>query len=121
MIVIFTERVFRFLQQVSVVIKSESPQLSRIARIILSVPASSATSERCFPEARFTIKIRRTRLDPKNDDKLLFIRSAKKCSAFGEEDVKGSKTYTDPPKPYGLNKLWLLLIDKVLGYSFSFK
>ena len=61
------------------------PNLARVGRIVLAIPASSATSERCFSDAGFTINIRRSSLDPDNLNKLLFIRSIQSSKIFDEE------------------------------------
>jgi hypothetical protein len=41
---------------------AEYPNLSRMARDILSIPATSATSERCFSRGRINMPFSRTRL-----------------------------------------------------------
>ena len=62
------------------------PLITRVARQVLSIPASSATSERAFSDAGYTINQRRVRLNPQNVDKLLFIRSACAITSFGDDD-----------------------------------
>ena len=67
--------------------KTDLPGLSNTARAILTVPASSAASERSFSEAGFIINVRRTTLNPESVNKLLFLRSANKAQLpFGEEE-----------------------------------
>lgn len=51
------------------------PLLSRIAKFILSIPASSAASERDFSSAGLTLSDRRTNLCPKRLDDILFLHS----------------------------------------------
>ena len=53
----------------------EFPNLSRVARSILCIPASSAPSERDFSTAGFVIQERRTQLDPETVDDILFMHS----------------------------------------------
>jgi hypothetical protein len=68
-------------------IKSEAlPHLANVARLVLSIPASSATSERSFSDAGFIINVRRTTLNPENVDKMLFIRSAMGLPVFADQD-----------------------------------
>lgn len=67
--------------------ESKSKGLARVAKVVLSVPASSATSERSFSDAGFTINIRRTSLRPANVDKLLFVRSAMRMPVFPEDEI----------------------------------
>ena len=52
------------------------PLLSRVARSVLCIPASSATSERAFSAAGYIINKRRVNIHPDNVNKLLFIKSA---------------------------------------------
>lgn len=65
---------------------STFPVLSRVARVLLSIPASSATSERAFSAAGYIINKRRVRLHHENVDKLLFIRSAAGLNPFCYND-----------------------------------
>lgn len=58
------------------------PKMAVAARFILSCPASSASAERSFSQAGWTINVRRTRLAPKNVDALLCIRSFLKQKAW---------------------------------------
>jgi hypothetical protein len=53
----------------------ELPNLAKVARQVLCVPASSAASERAFSAAGITISQRRTALDPENVDNILFLHS----------------------------------------------
>ena len=62
------------------------PLITHVARQVLSIPASSATSERAFSDAGYTINQRRVSLNPQNVDKLLFIRSACAITSFGDDD-----------------------------------
>lgn len=64
-----------------------SPGLAKVAKVILAVPASSATSERSFSDAGFTINVRRTMLKPENVDKLLFIRSFLRLPIFEGAEI----------------------------------
>lgn len=49
------------------------PRLKAVARHILSIPASSATSERVFSVSGRILEERRTQLISENVDKLLFL------------------------------------------------
>ncbi|XP_039618047.1 zinc finger BED domain-containing protein DAYSLEEPER-like isoform X2 [Polypterus senegalus] len=51
------------------------PSLARIARSILSIPATSATSERDFSTAGCVISERRSQLSPETVDDVLFLHS----------------------------------------------
>jgi hypothetical protein len=51
------------------------PTLSKVARFIHSIPASSAPSERTFSTAGFTMNERRTNLEPDSVDDLMFLYS----------------------------------------------
>ncbi len=50
-------------------------QLSRLAMALLSIPASSATSERIFSETGRTLEARRQLLSPDSLDALVFLRN----------------------------------------------
>jgi len=52
------------------------PQLSRLARSVFSVPASSSSSERVFSAAGRVIEERRTGLKPFTVDAILFLHDA---------------------------------------------
>jgi len=51
------------------------PQLSRLALPLLSIPASSATSERVFSETGRILEARRPQLSPDSLDSLVFLRN----------------------------------------------
>ena len=51
------------------------PQLSRLATALLSIPASSATSERSFSEIGRILEARRLLLNPESLDSLVFLRN----------------------------------------------
>lgn len=51
------------------------PHVARVARRLLSVPASSASSERSFSAAGLTLSQRRAALDPDTVDDILFVHS----------------------------------------------
>jgi hypothetical protein len=53
------------------------PQLSRLASALLSIPASSATSERIFSETGRILEARRQLLSPEPLDSLVFLRNFK--------------------------------------------
>ena len=57
--------------------ESELPKLAQVARRVLSIPASSAASERAFSAAGLTISQRRTALDADTVNNILFIHSNK--------------------------------------------
>ncbi len=54
------------------------PLLSRLARHVLSIPASSSSSERIFSTAGRTLEERRTSLKPSTVDAILFLHNARK-------------------------------------------
>ena len=54
---------------------AEFPRLSELAKHILCIPATSASSERNFSVAGLTIGKLRTKLHPKHVDDILFLRS----------------------------------------------
>lgn len=54
---------------------TQLPRLSQLARHVLSIPASSAPSERNFSTAGLTVDKLRSKINPKNVDDLLFLRS----------------------------------------------
>jgi len=51
------------------------PQLSRLAPPLLSIPASSTTSERVFSETGRILEARRQQLNPDTLDSLVFLRN----------------------------------------------
>jgi hypothetical protein len=51
------------------------PQLSRLALPLLSIPSSSATSERVFSETGRILEARRQQLNPDSLDSLVFLRN----------------------------------------------
>ena len=51
------------------------PQLSRLAPSLLSIPASSTTSERVFSETGRILEARRQQLNPDSLDSLVFLRN----------------------------------------------
>ncbi|CAF3834344.1 unnamed protein product [Rotaria sordida] len=51
------------------------PQLSRLAAALLSIPSSSASSERIFSEAGRILEARRQQLNPESLDSLVFLRN----------------------------------------------
>ena len=55
--------------------KDPYPALSKLARFILSIPASSAPSERAFSVCGRIMEERRTRLGPQSISNILFIHS----------------------------------------------
>lgn len=55
--------------------ETKFPLLSKIAKCILSIPASSAASERDFSSAGLTLSDRRTNMCPKRLDDILFLHS----------------------------------------------
>jgi hypothetical protein len=54
------------------------PHLSRLARRIFSIPATSASVERQFSGVGLIIQERRTNLNPEQLDNILLIRSMQK-------------------------------------------
>ena len=58
--------------------------LAKVARSIFCVPSSSATSERAFSDAGYTINKRRVSLAPQNLNQLLFIRSCLGLPTFDD-------------------------------------
>ncbi len=52
------------------------PLLSRLARHVLSIPASSSSSERVFSTAGMTLEERRTSLKPSTVDAIIFLHNA---------------------------------------------
>ena len=50
------------------------PQLTRLARAILSVPATSAGSERSFSQLGYTISARKSRLHPEMAGNLILVK-----------------------------------------------
>jgi hypothetical protein len=53
------------------------PVLSKLARQIHCIPASSAAVERCFSSAGFIVNERRTALNPEQLDNIIVVRSMK--------------------------------------------
>lgn len=51
------------------------PKLSRLAAALLSIPASSTTSERVFSETGRILEARRQQLSPESLDSLVFLRN----------------------------------------------
>ncbi|CAF2105225.1 unnamed protein product, partial [Rotaria magnacalcarata] len=62
--------------------QDEFQRLSRYARSIHSIPATSASVERQFSEAGLIIQERRTNLNPERLDNILLIRSMQKKNIF---------------------------------------
>jgi len=61
------------------------PRLSRLARRIFSMPATSASVERQFSGAGLIIQERRTNLNPEQLDNILLIRSMQKYEHLLEQ------------------------------------
>lgn len=59
----------------------EWPKLSQYATFLLSIPATSASSERNLSHAGFTVSKLRTQLKPDKVDELLFIKSNKSLAS----------------------------------------
>ena len=55
--------------------KTVYPKLTRLARSVLCIPASSSSSERVFSAAGLTISERRTALNPETVDSILFLHN----------------------------------------------
>ncbi|KAK7896630.1 hypothetical protein WMY93_021955 [Mugilogobius chulae] len=53
------------------------PKLAKVAKTILCIPASSASSERTFSSAGRVLESRRNKLNPGTVDAILFLHSAK--------------------------------------------
>lgn len=64
------------------------PYLSSLAKIMLSIPATSASTERHFSEAGVLLTKRKAQLDPLNVEKILFIHSNFK-HITGSENLHG--------------------------------
>lgn len=58
--------------------RNQFPYLSRYARSILSIPATTTNVEREFSTAGWILNQRRTSLKPEELDKILFVRSMRK-------------------------------------------
>lgn len=58
------------------------PSLSVVAKAVLCIPATSASSERTFSSAGRVLEARRNRLNPGTVDSILFLHSAKKTRLF---------------------------------------
>jgi hypothetical protein len=56
-------------------VERELPSLSRVARSVLAIPASSSKSESNFSEAKNLLGQKRTNLDPKKVENLVISRS----------------------------------------------
>jgi len=56
---------------------TSSPTLSKLARGLLGIPATSTSSERAFSLAGRTLEERRTQLSPHTVDGLLFLHGLK--------------------------------------------
>lgn len=54
------------------------PSLSMLAKAVLCIPATSASSERTFSSAGRVLESRRNRLNPETVDSILFLHSAAK-------------------------------------------
>ncbi|CAN0524116.1 unnamed protein product, partial [Laminaria digitata] len=54
--------------------EKEFPYLARLARRVLSIPATQAQSERMFSAAGLTVNKRRGSLDPENVEMLVLMR-----------------------------------------------
>ena len=65
---------------------STFPRLSMLARAILCVPASSASSERAFSTAGRVLEARRNRLNPGTVDSILFLHSEGKAIDVDDDD-----------------------------------
>ena len=64
------------------------PILSKLSRMVLSIPASSAKSERVFSTGGNIVTIKRTRLNPKKVEELIIIKE-------NEVNVEHFKDNTD--------------------------
>ena len=65
---------------------STFPLLSMLARAVLCIPASSASSERAFSTAGRVLEARRNRLNPGTVDSILFLHSEAKPVVVDDED-----------------------------------
>ena len=76
------------------------PHLARLARKLLCIPATSASSERIFSSAGLTITARRARLTQENASALLFLGGAyEKVKEFDDEERKRKKELKDRNSP----------------------
>lgn len=55
--------------------EKEFPTMAKLARKLLAIPASSASSERAFSAAGNAVSQRRTALDPQTVNDVLFVHS----------------------------------------------
>ena len=67
------------------------PLLSMLARAVLCVPASSASSERNFSSAGRVLEARRNRLNPGTVDSILFLHSAALSDKRRKEWIEAEK------------------------------
>lgn len=67
------------------------PRLSKLARIILSIPATSAPSERAFSAAGNLITAKRSQIDPLRVKQILFIHDNYHLTSA--ETLRNSMTY----------------------------
>ena len=60
--------------------ETKLPKLAKVARRVLSIPASSTASERAFSAAGLTVSQSRTALDSETVNTILFIHSNKRAA-----------------------------------------
>jgi hypothetical protein len=64
---------FQWLRQTSSQQEPPFPLVTRLARMMLSIPATSVPSERLFSKAGDVVTKKRNRLSPKNAENIVFL------------------------------------------------
>ncbi|XP_055351552.1 zinc finger protein 618-like [Paramacrobiotus metropolitanus] len=98
--------------------ETELPRMSKLAKQIFAVPATSTACERTFSLAGFVIDDRRNSLKPEKVDDLLFLKSyyANASAGVTEDFPEFSKKFN---KVFRSGAEWIRMVENIYGSEWS--